>query len=164
MHAYVKEKNVNFSFHLFLFFTESYGEITEDSIAAMTELLLVKQQQRDEKKRKKKEEEENAAAEKKENELKRKYAELQQQLEEQSDSDATRTVSNASKRKRFSSSISEDESATTGEKQLSITTGAEDSSAGKLHFFSFILSNCIIRIYLIIYLNIFGKNRQFTEG
>ena len=131
MHAYVKEKKVNF--HLFLFIAESSGEITEDSIAAMTELLLVKQQQRDEKKRKKKEEEENAAAEKKENELKRKYAELQQQLEEQSDSDFS-TVSNTGKRKRFSSSISEDESAT-GEKQLSITTGAEDSSAGKLHFF-----------------------------
>ena len=67
----MKEKNVNFSFHLFLFFTESYGEITEDSIAAMTELLLVKQQQRDEKKRKKKEEEENAAAEKKKGTRKR---------------------------------------------------------------------------------------------
>ena len=70
-------KKINFSFRLFIFITESSAEITEDSIAAMKELLVVKQQQRDEKKRKKKEEEENAAAEKKKNELRRKYDELQ---------------------------------------------------------------------------------------
>ena len=84
--VYVKEKN-NFSFRLFIFITESSDEITEDSLAAITELLLVKQQQRDEKKKRKKErlrkcccrEEKRDEEANKISELKRKYDKKQQQ-------------------------------------------------------------------------------------